>query len=66
MKVVKARTRAEIAALREAAYLAAWPAHKQQEAAQDALLRETTTKLDRMTADFAAIRARFPYPEESV
>ncbi|MCW2242814.1 hypothetical protein [Azospirillum canadense] len=65
MKIVKTRTRDEIAALREAAYLAAWPAHKQQEAMQDALLRNKPEKLERMTADFAAIRDRLPYPEES-
>lgn len=65
MKIVKTRTRAEIAALREAAYLAAWPAHKQQEALQDSLLRNDTEKRDRMLADFAAIRARYPYPKET-
>lgn len=65
MKITRTRSRAEIAALREAAYLAAWPAHKQQEALQDSLLRNDPTKLNRMTADFAEIRARFPYPEET-
>ena len=64
MKIVKARTRAEVAALREAAYLAAWPIHRQLEAQQDVELRGDTTKRDRMVADFAAIRARYPYPED--
>ncbi|MBK3798648.1 hypothetical protein GAY33_05280 [Azospirillum brasilense] len=65
MRVVKSRSRAEIAALREAAYLAAWPAHKQQEALQDSVLRGDSTKLTQMVADFAEIRARFPNPEET-
>ncbi|QCN96674.1 hypothetical protein D3093_15140 (plasmid) [Azospirillum argentinense] len=64
MRTVKIRTRAEIAALREAAYLAAWPVHRQMEAQQDVELRADPTKRDRMLADFAAIRARFPYPED--
>ncbi|MBB3267577.1 hypothetical protein FHW79_005238 [Azospirillum sp. OGB3] len=64
MRTVKIRTRAEIAALREAAFLAAWPVHRQLEAQQDAELRADPTKRDRMLADFAAIRARYPYPED--
>lgn len=64
MRTVKIRTRAEIAALREAAYLTAWPVHRQLEAQQDAELRADPTKRDRMLADFAAIRARYPYPED--
>ena len=64
MKIARSRTRAEIAALREAAYLAAWPVHRQLEAQQAAELRGDPTKRDRMLADFAAIRARYPYPED--
>ena len=61
MKVVKARTRNEIARLREAAYLGAWPAHKQFEAMQD---RDAgrPAKWNAMQTDFAAIRTALPYP----
>ncbi len=64
MRIVKTRTRAEVAALREAAFLAAWPVHRQLEAQQDVELRNDPNKRDRMLADFAAIRARYPYPED--
>lgn len=61
MKIVKTRTREEIARLRERRYLALWPAAQQLEALHDAQ-NGRPGKLARMQADFAAIREELPYP----
>lgn len=62
MKVVNTRTREEIARLRQKAYLERWPAAQQLEALQDKQNGDAT-KWERMQADFAAIRALYPYPD---
>ena len=63
MKIANIRTREEVAKLREAAYLKAWPAAQQLEAIHDAANGRPEKKA-RMEADFALIRQRFPFPAE--
>ncbi|WP_431854318.1 hypothetical protein [Azospirillum sp.] len=60
MKILKTRTREEIARLRERRYLTLWPAAQQLEALNDARNGQPE-KLERMQADFAAIREELPY-----
>lgn len=48
---------------RREAYLKAWPVHAQIEALVDAAAGRTT-KLDQMTAEFSAIKAAHPKPEQ--
>lgn len=61
MKITKLRPRDEVAALRRAAYLQAWPLSRQFEAMQD---RDNgrPEKWQAMMADFARIRQDLPYP----
>lgn len=57
------RSRADVAAERARRYLAAWPVAQQMEAFHDAATGRPAT-LERMTAEFAAIKAALPWPEE--
>ncbi len=63
MKIAKVRDRGEIATLRQAAYLKAWPTAQQLEAQMDRV-NGNPAKWTRMQADFAAIRSVYPWPEQ--
>lgn len=58
------KTREQISALRERAYLSAWPLSKQMEAHAEAA-DGRPAKRDQMLADLAAIKAALPYPPVS-
>lgn len=63
MKVEHKPSNDEVRKHRQAEYLARWPIDKQLEAHAEAAAGRTE-KLAAMTADFAAIRALFKFPEE--
>lgn len=63
MQVGLRTTRAEVSAKREALILEAWPIGKQLEAHHDAA-NGKPAKLDRMNAEIAAIKTRYPFPED--
>ena len=62
MKIAYKRTRERTSRLRQDAYLRLWPVEKQLEAITEAA-NGRTEKIDRMAADFAAIRDSLPYEE---
>lgn len=55
-------TAEQIAEERRRRYLAAWPMHAQLEAQHDAA-NGRPEKLERMTTDFARIKAELPFPD---
>ncbi len=59
MKVSKLRTLEETLAIRQAAFLEAWPIAQQLEAVQDTV-NGKSAKLEQMNADFKSIKARYP------
>lgn len=62
MRLRLTATRETVAAERQRRYLMAWPLAQQAEALHDAATGRPE-KLDAMTADFAAIKAALPYPQ---
>ena len=62
MKIVYKRSREKTRQLRQDAYLRLWPVEKQLEAITEAA-NGRTEKIDRMAADFAAVRDSLPYEE---
>ena len=62
MKIAYKRSREITSQLRKDAYLHKWPVEKQLEAITEAA-NGRTEKIDRMAADFAAIRDSLPYEE---
>ena len=62
MKIAYKRSREKTQQLRQDAYLRLWPVEKQLEAITEAA-NGRTEKIDRMAADFAAIRDSLPYEE---
>lgn len=62
MKIEYKRSREKTSELRKEAYLKLWPFEKQLEAMLDNG-NGRPEKMDRMAADFAAIRASLPYEE---
>ncbi|MCG5242348.1 hypothetical protein [Azospirillum doebereinerae] len=63
MHLTVRKTREQIKAMRQAAYLKAWPAAQQLEAQMDRVNGDPT-KWTRMQAEFAAIRSVYPWPIE--
>lgn len=61
--IILRKSRAQIAALRQRRYLAAWPLPQQMEAHADAA-NGSADKRDQMLADLDAIKASLPYPPE--
>ena len=62
MKIAYKRSREKTQQLRQDAYLRLWPVEKQLEAITEAA-NGRTEKIDRMAADFTAIRDSLPYEE---
>ena len=62
MKIAYKRSRERTSQLRKEAYLRLWPVEKQLEAITEAA-NGRAEKIDRMAADFAAIRDSLPYEE---
>ena len=62
MKIAYKRSRERVSQLRQDAYLRLWPVEKQLEAITEAA-NGRTEKIDRMAADFTAIRDSLPYEE---
>ena len=62
MKIAYKRSRERVSQLRQEAYLRLWPVEKQLEAITEAA-NGRTEKIDRMAADFAAVRDSLPYEE---
>lgn len=62
MKIAYKRTREQTSKLRQEKYLQLWPVEKQLEAITESA-NGRTEKIDRMAADFAAIRDSLPYEE---